>query len=200
MEPYSPHRFGRQLGFCQGIPGVLKKDIRTGSFTDLLKFWKSCTYRYSKCKLICPARPLDINNHATRDFIEWWTNTHDVNYLEYGIDILISSTRKSTLKRGKHKKEVPTRKPLVLNLSKAKLRSEINVVPQDETSRVVDRQVVEEAQALDDSTDETNQDHHWKRSSRKKQKVFTPSDPISLDDILSFSTFPERIDALVIFL
>ena len=55
VEPYSPHRFGRQLGFCQGLPGVLKEDIRTGSFTDLLRFWKSCTYRNSKCKLICPA-------------------------------------------------------------------------------------------------------------------------------------------------
>ena len=88
--------------------------------------------------------------------MEWWTKTHDVNYLEYGIDILISSTRKSTLKRGKHQKEAPTRKPLVLNLGKAKLRFEINVVHQDETSQAVDGQVVEKAQALDDSTDETD--------------------------------------------
>ena len=95
---------------------------------------------------------------------------------------------------------MPIRKPLVLNLGKAKLSSEINIVSQDETSWVVDRHVVEEAQALDDFTDETNQDHYWKRSSRKKQKVFTPSDPIPLDDIPSFSTLPDRIDALVIFL
>ena len=132
--------------------------------------------------------------------MEWWTKTHDVNYLEYGIDILILSTRKSTLKRGKHKKETPTRKPLVLNLGKAKLRSKINVVQQDETSQAANRQVVEEAQTFNDSTDETDQDHHWKRSSRKKQKVFTPSDPISLDDIPSFSTLSDRIDALVIFI
>ena len=89
---------------------------------------------------------------------------------------------------------------MVFNLSKAKLRSEINVVHQDETSQIADRQVVEEAQALDDFTDETDQDHHWKRSSRKKQKVFTLSDPISLDDIPSFSTLLDRIDAPVIFL
>ena len=79
---------------------------------------------------------------------------------EYGIDILISSTRKSTFKREKHQKEAPTRKPLVLNLGKTKLHSEINVVHQDETSQVADRQVVEEAQALDDFIDETDQDHH----------------------------------------
>ena len=114
---------------------------------------------------------------------------------------LISSFRapaNQLLNGGNIKKKAPTRKPLVLNLGKAKLRSEINVVHQDKTLQVADRQVVEEAQALDDFTDETDQDHHWKRSSRKKQKVFTPSDPISLDDISSFSIL-DRIDALVIF-
>ena len=80
VKPYSPHRFGRQLGFCQGILGVLKKDIHTGSFTDLIRFWRSCAYRNSKCRLICPARLLDITNHVTGDFMEWWTTTHDVSY------------------------------------------------------------------------------------------------------------------------
>ena len=70
VEPHSPHRFGRQLGFYQDIPGVLKEDIRTDSFIDLIRFWKSCTYRNSKCKLICPARPLNINNHTTGDFMK----------------------------------------------------------------------------------------------------------------------------------
>ena len=70
VEPYCPHRFSRQLDFCQGILGVLKEDIRTSSFTDLIRFWKSCTYRNFTCKLICPARLLDINNHTTKDFME----------------------------------------------------------------------------------------------------------------------------------
>ena len=38
IEPYSPHRFARQLGFCQSVPGVLRKDIRTGSIDDLIRF------------------------------------------------------------------------------------------------------------------------------------------------------------------
>ena len=132
--------------------------------------------------------------------MEWWTKTYDVNYLKYGIDILISSTRKSTLKQEKHQKEASTRKPLVINLGKVKLRFEVNVVRQEETSQAIDGQVVEEAQALDDSTNETNQDHHWKCSFQKKQNVFNPSGLISLEDILSFSTLLDRIDALVIFL
>ena len=199
IEPYSPHRFARQLGFCQSVPGVLKKDIRTGSIDDLIRLWRSCAYRNSKCRLVCPARPLDITNHVTGDFMEWWTTTHDVDYLEYGITTLLSSTHKSTIQRAKQQKKASNRKPLVINLGKAKVRSEVNVVPQDESSRAPDGNVIEEVQGLNDSTDETDQDHHWKCSSRKKQKVFTPSDPIALDDIPSFSTLPDRIDALVIF-
>ena len=41
VEPYSPYRFSRQLGFCQDILGVLKKDIHTGSFTDLISFGRA---------------------------------------------------------------------------------------------------------------------------------------------------------------
>ena len=117
--------------------------------------------------------------------MEWWITTHDVSYLEYGMAALTSSTHKSTIKRGKQQNEALPQKPLVINLGKT-LRSEVNVVPQDETSNVADGMIVEKAQGLDDSTDETDQEHHWKRSSRKKQKVFNPSDPIFLDDIPSF--------------
>ena len=112
---------------------------------------------------------------------------------------LTSSTHKSTIKRGKQQMEALPQKPLVINLGKTRLRSKVNVVPQDEASNATDGKIVEKVQALDDSTDETDQEYYWKRFSRKKQKVFTPSDPISLDDIPSFSTLLDRIDALVIF-
>ena len=90
IEPYSPHCFAKQLDFCQSVQRVFKKDIRTGSIDDLIRFWRSCAYHNSKCRLICPARPLDITNHVTGDFMEWWTTTHDVDYLEYEITTLIS--------------------------------------------------------------------------------------------------------------
>ena len=92
--------------------------------------------------------------------MEWWPKIHDVNYLEYGIDILISSTCKSTLKSERHQKEDSTRKPLVINLGKTKLHSEANLVHQNETSKVADGQVIEKAQALDDSINKSDQDHH----------------------------------------
>jgi hypothetical protein len=31
LEPYSPHRFGRQFRFTQDIPGEIKEDLRTAS-------------------------------------------------------------------------------------------------------------------------------------------------------------------------
>ena len=76
--------------------------------------------------------------------MEWWTMTHDVNYLEYGITTLILSTHKSTIKRERQQKKVPTRKPLVINLGKAKVHSKVNVVPQDESSRAPNENVIEE--------------------------------------------------------
>ena len=87
---------------------------------------------------------------------------------------------------------------MVINLGKAKVRSEVNVVSQDESSKAPNGNVIEEVQGLDDSTNETDQHRHWKRSSRKKQKVFAPSGTLSLDD-LSFSTLPNNIDTLGIF-
>ena len=74
--------------------------------------------------------------------------THDVNYLEYGIMTLISSTHNSTIKRGRHQKEVPTRKPLVINLGKAKVHFEVNMVPQNESSRALNGNVIQECRHL----------------------------------------------------
>ena len=92
--------------------------------------------------------------------MEWWTTTHDISYLKYGMTSLTSSTHKSTIKRGKQQNETLPQKPLVINLGKTRLHSEVNVVPQDETSKIADEKIVEKAQALDDSTNETDQEHH----------------------------------------
>ena len=86
--------------------------------------------------------------------MEWWTTTHDVDYLEYGITAFISSIHKLIIKRERQQEKAPTRKPLVINLGKAKVRSEVNVVPQDESSRAPNGNVIEEVQGLDDSTNE----------------------------------------------
>ena len=92
--------------------------------------------------------------------MEWWTTTHDVNYLEYGITTFISSIHKSTIKREKQQEEALARKPLVINLGKAKARFEVNVVPSNQSSKAPNGNVIEEVQDLDDFTNETDQDRH----------------------------------------
>ena len=72
------------------------------------------------------------------------------------------------------------------------------MVPQNESFRAPNGNIIEKVQDLDDSTNETDQDRHWKCSSRKKQKVFAHNGTLSLGD-LSFSTLPDNIDTLVIF-
>ncbi|KAL0461142.1 UNVERIFIED_CONTAM: hypothetical protein Slati_0001800 [Sesamum latifolium] len=43
VEAYSPHCFSRQFGFCQDVPGSLKKEILTCSLKGLRRLWQSCT-------------------------------------------------------------------------------------------------------------------------------------------------------------
>ncbi|KAK6233533.1 hypothetical protein QUC31_005939, partial [Theobroma cacao] len=104
IEPYSPHRFGKQFGFCQDIPGNLKTDIRSGSVDDLLKFWQTCTLSNTQSRLISPARPLDINDHVTTSYMEWWSQVHNP-FLEHNVEALISSTHQTPSKRSRLQKE-----------------------------------------------------------------------------------------------
>lgn len=41
VEPYCPHHFSRQFGYCQGIPfDLANEDIRLASLADRLKYWR----------------------------------------------------------------------------------------------------------------------------------------------------------------
>jgi len=51
VEPYSPHRFSRQLGFCQGIPGVLLKDPRTREVSYKMPFYIGNDYSFWRLRL-----------------------------------------------------------------------------------------------------------------------------------------------------
>uniref|UniRef100_A0A2N9GQD5 Aminotransferase-like plant mobile domain-containing protein n=1 Tax=Fagus sylvatica TaxID=28930 RepID=A0A2N9GQD5_FAGSY len=42
LEPYSPHRFGRQFGFTQDIPGEIKEDLRTAPLERVMHLWDRC--------------------------------------------------------------------------------------------------------------------------------------------------------------
>ncbi|KAL0463314.1 UNVERIFIED_CONTAM: hypothetical protein Slati_0219000 [Sesamum latifolium] len=42
VEPYSPHRFARQFGFFQEVPGILSQDVRRASLEDGIRYWRLC--------------------------------------------------------------------------------------------------------------------------------------------------------------
>ncbi|KAL0307058.1 UNVERIFIED_CONTAM: hypothetical protein Sradi_6123100 [Sesamum radiatum] len=56
VEPYSPHRFGRQFGYYQDVPGTLKYDTRVASLEEGLRYWRLCVLSKSSSKawfLVC---------------------------------------------------------------------------------------------------------------------------------------------------
>ncbi|KAL0349893.1 UNVERIFIED_CONTAM: hypothetical protein Sradi_4138500 [Sesamum radiatum] len=50
VEPYSPHRFGRQFGNYQDVPGTLKYDTRVASLEEGLRYWRLCVLSKSSSK------------------------------------------------------------------------------------------------------------------------------------------------------
>ncbi|KAL0342549.1 UNVERIFIED_CONTAM: hypothetical protein Scaly_1917500 [Sesamum calycinum] len=56
VEPYSPHRFGRQFGYYQDVPGTLRYDTRVASLEEGLRYWRLCVLSKSSSKawfLVC---------------------------------------------------------------------------------------------------------------------------------------------------
>ncbi|OMO94189.1 hypothetical protein CCACVL1_06121 [Corchorus capsularis] len=106
IEPYSPHRFGRQFGFCQDIPGTLNNDVRSGSKADLLLFWRVCNVCHTKCKLTYPPLSLKIVDLTAPRFAEWWSKVHNIDDFDQYVDLLISSIRTTLSKKAKQRKEV----------------------------------------------------------------------------------------------
>ena len=62
VEPYSPHQFSRQFGFCQRIPGVLLEDPRSQevSYADALYYWKRLLFLSSMAQGTFPNRCLTL--------------------------------------------------------------------------------------------------------------------------------------------
>ncbi|KAK9733593.1 hypothetical protein RND81_04G077200 [Saponaria officinalis] len=61
VEPYSPHRFGRQFGFRQDVPGELKYDIREGSNEHLFQLFGSFVLLETKSRFVLPKGDLRLS-------------------------------------------------------------------------------------------------------------------------------------------
>ncbi|KAL0444422.1 UNVERIFIED_CONTAM: hypothetical protein Slati_2164900 [Sesamum latifolium] len=56
IEPYNPHRFGRQFRYFQDVPGTLKYDTRATSLEEGLHYWRLCVLSKSSSKAWLPAQ------------------------------------------------------------------------------------------------------------------------------------------------
>ncbi|KAK4716572.1 hypothetical protein R3W88_014910 [Solanum pinnatisectum] len=63
VEPYSPHRFSRQFGYRQDVPGALIEHHYDGSLLALVQLWDSCVYLGSSSKIIIPMHPSNKSTH-----------------------------------------------------------------------------------------------------------------------------------------
>ncbi|KAK4345180.1 hypothetical protein RND71_035356 [Anisodus tanguticus] len=66
VEPYIPHRFIHQYGFCQVVPGVLLEQHYDGSLLALVQLWDSCVRLGSSSKIIIPMHPSNEGPLMTR--------------------------------------------------------------------------------------------------------------------------------------
>lgn len=69
IAPYNPHRFSRQFGFCQDVPGSLRTRPRCNSVRELMALWGSSVRRGTKSTVTISAS--SVMPLCTRDYCQW---------------------------------------------------------------------------------------------------------------------------------
>ncbi|KAL0449389.1 UNVERIFIED_CONTAM: hypothetical protein Slati_1495300 [Sesamum latifolium] len=89
IEPYSPHRFGRQFGYFQDVPGTLKYDTRAASLEEGLRYWRLCVLSKSSSKAWLPGLPTNTKKFCSEAYKAWWAKVHGT-FLDDNIACLIN--------------------------------------------------------------------------------------------------------------
>ncbi|KAL2943275.1 hypothetical protein RDABS01_031623 [Bienertia sinuspersici] len=78
VEPYSPHRFSHQFGFCQNILGALKHDSEEPSLQYLWSLFQTSTQVGTKSSFIIPVSGMnnEIRSRTTAPFKLWWKTSY----------------------------------------------------------------------------------------------------------------------------
>ncbi|XP_056688310.1 uncharacterized protein [Spinacia oleracea] len=99
VEPYSPHRFGRQFGFCQEITGVLRRgvDERSVPYYEALRYWSIILFKDSRSRVFTPSQSLNWKELVTPEFKKVWP-TISIGDLRKGVDVLCSGAVSDTSK------------------------------------------------------------------------------------------------------
>ncbi|CAN6716509.1 unnamed protein product [Malus baccata var. baccata] len=76
VQPYNPHRFSRQFGFVQNVPGRLKEKAQSESLQAVYMHWESCTHACTNAYITLPAKDEFRGNPVTRVYAHWWSKVH----------------------------------------------------------------------------------------------------------------------------
>ncbi|CAN6586386.1 unnamed protein product [Malus baccata var. baccata] len=79
VQPYSPHRFSRQFGFVQNLPGKLKENNQSTSLQAVYMHWESCTRARTNAVITLPAKDEFKSNPVTRVYARWWSKVYYKN-------------------------------------------------------------------------------------------------------------------------
>ncbi|XP_019234715.1 PREDICTED: uncharacterized protein LOC109215149 [Nicotiana attenuata] len=120
VESYSPHRFSRQFGFCQDVPGKLIERPYDGSLKMLVQFWDSCVRLGGSSKVIVPTRPSEEGPLMTREYADWWS-ARRVHSSRQSAHIILKVPRKDDIPLSS--KDDQRQKDTHGGSSKSKLRS-----------------------------------------------------------------------------
>ncbi|KAL0463431.1 UNVERIFIED_CONTAM: hypothetical protein Slati_0230700 [Sesamum latifolium] len=102
VEPYSPHRFGRQFRFFQEVPGILSQDIRRASLEDGIRHWRLCISSKTMEKVWFPSMLPNAKKFSSEAYKGWWTETHG-GFLEKNAARLLSPTPIKALPKDKER-------------------------------------------------------------------------------------------------
>ncbi|KAL0371795.1 UNVERIFIED_CONTAM: hypothetical protein Scaly_0861100 [Sesamum calycinum] len=101
IEPYSPHRFGRQFGYYQDVPGTLRYDMRVASLEGGLYYWRLCVLSKSSSKAWFPCLSANAKKLCSEAYKAWWAKIYGTFFDEYIACLIRPKSIKITLKRKK---------------------------------------------------------------------------------------------------
>ncbi|XP_070671115.1 uncharacterized protein [Malus domestica] len=79
VQSYSPHRFSRQFGFVQNLPGKLKEKNQSAFLQAVYMHWESCTRACTNVVITLPAKDEFKSNPVTRIYACWWSKVYYKN-------------------------------------------------------------------------------------------------------------------------
>ncbi|XP_056683857.1 uncharacterized protein [Spinacia oleracea] len=79
VEPYSPHRFGRQFGFHQDVPGELVVQTQNITREHMYYLFQSSIRLHTRATFLVPCRTFNAQSRVTPSFTTWWNSVVSLN-------------------------------------------------------------------------------------------------------------------------